>query len=253
MKNKFNLNELLGKPIFLFQKYHNKTKLKKTSKELESNDWPESWKKIYFKSYPRFNETILPKPNLKTEISLKKTLVTRSSNRNFSKNPLSTKQLSTLLYYSAGLKDSTNPNAGRFYPSAGARYPLEVYVLSTNSELPNGLYHYYLKNNSLEELFIIDEPNVFQYVTPQKWIKNVSCLIIITSVFSRNTMKYGERGYRHVLTESGALLQNLYLNSAALNINCCSVGSYIDTEINKLLDIDGLEESVVNVLLIGSS
>jgi len=251
MKNKFNLDELLGKPTLSSEKFHEQTKLKKAQIEPDAKRWPESWKTVYFKSYPRFNEVLLPKPRLNSGISFKETLFARSSTRKFSARPLSIADIGSFLYYGAGLKDTLSPDEGRFYPSAGARYPLEIYVLSINSELPSGLYHYYLKNHSLEELMLIKKPDMFRYIAHQKWIKNVSCLIFTTAIFSRTTMKYGPRGYRHILTENGAVLQNFYLVATALGIRCCPVASFLDNKINELLDIDGIEESVINALLIG--
>lgn len=252
MRTKFDLNILLGKPVLLWQKFHEKTKIKKRFKDIPIKSWPESWKTIYFKSYPRFAEIILPKPNLSNKISFKKVLSSRISSRKFGNIPLDINQLSNLLFHSAGLKDKLNPYSGRFYPSAGGRYPLEVYLLSLNTDIPRGLYHYYLKNHSLEELMFIDKFNLKKILLPKKWVKNAACLIIITAVFERNTVKYGERGYRHVLIESGLLLQNFYLNASALSINCCAYGGYFDDPINQLLDIDGINESVVNVLLLGN-
>lgn len=253
MKKKFDLDALLGKPTQISERYHNSTKLKPNQKEADIAEWPSSWKKIYFKSYPRFDEVLMPQPQLNKNISLRDIIVKRTSKRAFAKTPLSLKQLSTLLYYSSGLKNTSDPDKGRFYPSAGARYPLEIYLLSVNTEIPNGLYHYYLKNHSLEVLFPMKNINVFQYIAPQKWVKNVGCIIFTTAIFPRTTMKYGQRGYRHVLTESGALLQNLLLVSTALKIGCCPVASYIDQKINTLLDIDGVEEAVVNTVLFGNS
>ena len=66
-------------------------------------------------------------------------------------------------------------------------------------------------------------------------------------------MKYGDRGYRHVLAEAGHLAQNLYLISSALGLSCCAMGGYYDEEINNLLDIDGVGESIVYILAIGNS
>lgn len=81
--------------------------------------------------------------------------------------------------------------------------------------------------------------------------KKSGILILLSAVFSRSEIKYGSRGYRHILTEVGHLSQNIYLASAALKLDCCSIGGYMDDKLNELLDLDGLEESVVGVTAVG--
>lgn len=248
-----SLNEIIGSRLFLSESFHNKTKIGKTRTEISPEKWPDTWKTIYFKSYPRFDEIILPNPSLSSTTSLKHGLINRQSNRNFSRKPLELSTLSTLIYYSAGVKDKKLQSFSRFYPSAGGRYPLETYLISLNTDIPKGVYHYYLKNHSLEELLTFAKFDFDKYFVPQKWIKKTACFIIIAAVFKRMTIKYGDRGYRHVLAEAGHLAQNFYLVSAALSLSCCAIGGYIEHKLEELLDIDGVDESVVYVLAIGNS
>ena len=70
-------------------------------------------------------------------------------------------------------------------------------------------------------------------------------------MFKRTILSYGDRGYRHILVEAGHLGQNIYLNSVALGLSCCAIGGYIDDKLNSLIDVDGLNESVVYVLAVG--
>ena len=76
-------------------------------------------------------------------------------------------------------------------------------------------------------------------------------LLVISAIFFRNKVKYNERGYRHVLTEVGSLIQTIYLTCTALGIGCCPTGGYKDDGYNSLLDLDGIEESVIGVVAIG--
>ena len=247
------IDELLGKPAAIFEKFHDKTKIRKLSKNISARYWPKEWTTIYYKGYSRFEEILLPKPLVSGNISLKTSLFERSSRREFSKLPITLSELSTLLYYSAGEKKDKKhvlPRS-RFYPSPGARYPLEVYLISRKSELPRGVYHYYIKNHSLERLLSFKKFEFRKYFN-QSWIEKSGIIILITAVFKRNAIKYGDRGYRHVLVESGHMAQNFYLLSSALNLYCCGIGGYVDDELNKLIDVDGVEESVVYVLAIGS-
>jgi SagB-type dehydrogenase family enzyme len=156
-----------------------------------------------------------------------------------------------LLYYSAGLKTKKiNKHVGRFYPSAGARYPLELYIVSLNSQLPRALYHYYPKEHGLEKMWLYNE-NQIALCFDQDWIKKASIILLISAVFKRTTTKYGDRGYRHVLIESGHMGQNIYLISSALNLSCCSIGGFFDLKLNRLLEVDGVEEAIIYAFAIG--
>jgi SagB-type dehydrogenase family enzyme len=250
-KPDINLSQLLNKPLTLSEKFHQKTKNKIIPEtELFYNDYPESWKKVYFKGYSRMEEVSLPKPCL-LKIPLHQALQARKSERDFSSLALSSQKISALLYYTAGLQAKKPPWLGnRFYPSAGGRYPLETYLISLNSNLPKGLYHYYLKNHSLEKLVSWENINLRSYVFQDCFFK-AGIIILISAVFQRMIDKYGERGYRYILIEAGHLGQNLYLTSTALNLACCGVGGFHDDNLNRLLDVDGLRESVIYVFAVG--
>lgn len=259
MKKDKKLKELLGKSLSKSELFHQYTKIGKKITSVDIKDWPEAWKDVYFKSYPRFNEIILPKPMLSKGISFEEVLRDRVSLRKFSKAPVSVSKLSSLLHYSFGFKYNKPPFFGRFYPSPGGRYPLEVYIISLNSELQSGLYHYYLKNHSLEELLLFNKTsslkegfNLEEFFPMQEWLPKVAVFIVVTAIFKRNTIKYGDRGYRHVLVEAGHAGQNLYLNCAAQNLACCGIGGYMEKNLEKLLDIDGINESVIYMLGLGN-
>ncbi|MBI2022528.1 SagB/ThcOx family dehydrogenase [Candidatus Daviesbacteria bacterium] len=246
------LNQLLKKPISISEKFHNRTKIKRLDKNpADPSKWPKAWSTVFFKEYARLDKILLPEPATLDKISLEKALRGRKSSREFSKNPISLEELSTLLYYSGGLKTNTPPYlADRFYPSAGARYPLEVYLISQNTELPNGLYHYNLRSHGLEVLEKWEEFNPDKYFN-QEFINKAGVIFLTTAVFFRNSMKYSNRGYRHILMEAGHLAQNFWLVSASLNLGICGVGGFTDDKLNALLEIDGISEAVLNVFVIG--
>lgn len=252
MKNKKILKQL---QLTLSQEFHQKTKINKNGKELDLKKWPQSWTKVNFKGYPRFDAIKLSKPII-PDMLFSQVLEHRRSVRKFTHNPLTEKQVSSLLYFSAGLREkNTFMQANRFYPSAGARYPLEVYPIILNSDkLDRGVYHYYLKSHLLEVLPKVKnlQNKTLNYFGNQKWMNNSSVVVIVSAIFLRNQVKYGERGYRHVMAEVGALIQNFYLVSTALGIGCCPTGGFLDDKFNKMLDIDGIEESTVAVIAFGN-
>lgn len=157
-----------------------------------------------------------------------------------------------MLKYSAGITDKINIR--RAHPSAGARFPLEIYplVMIPTEGMNAGLYHYNIKNNLLDVLWEnsfsqIDIAQLFTY----EWMQHASIVIIITAKFARNEIKYGERGYRYILLEAGHIGQNLCLAARALHLKCCAIGGIRDKNIEHLLDIDGETESLVYALAIG--
>ncbi len=255
MKKKFSfrsLNRLLKYPTDPLEKFHHLTKFKRWERFLPVEKWPKSWTTVLFKDYPRFDKIALPHPFLEDSISIKSTLYNRHSDRSFGSKKLDLERISNLLYYSAGLREFKAPWVGkRFYPSPGGRYGLEVYVVSLNSDLPKGVYHYNIRTHSLD---VIRELKRFKkdYYVNQDWIYQASILVFFTVIFERNTIKYGYRGYRHLMQEAGHLGQNFYLLAYANNLSVCGVGGYVDDRINELLDVDGLEESVIYALAIGN-
>ncbi len=256
---KKRIKKLLGLPTTPIEKFHQITKIKKMSPELSYEDWPNEWKQIHIKEYPRLDKFILPDPLMKNKLDLTQALLKRESVNFFSPQELSIEKLSYLLHFSAGLKNYS-PNkqinlsnileGKRFYPSAGGRYPLEIYFLSQNTELPKGLYHYNLRLHSLEKLLLTDKLNFKKYFR-QEWTKQAGGLIIITALFKRSSVKYSDRSYRHILIEAGHLGQNIYLNATALKMTVCPIGGYIDDNINKLLDVDGTSEAVLYIIAVG--
>lgn len=238
------------------RKFHIDTKISdfESFKKTPYASWPEVWKRIYYKAYPRFEQVILPNSS-SIKLGLQEALIKRESCRSFSKAPIKLPKFSDLLFYSAGLKAfiKKDSSAKRFYPSAGARYPLEIYPFVFKVEkLNSGIYHYHLKTHSLET--ILREPfsnEAFEQFN-QLWIRRSATLLVVSAVFARTETKYKDRGYRHILTEYGHIAQNFYLVSTALNLGCCSIGGFNDDGLNKLLDIDGIEESVIGVIAIGN-
>lgn len=239
--------------LTLSQRFYSYTKIRAIPKETNLKTWPSVLEKVDFKEYPQLPQIHLPTPSLESHFSLAEALVTRRSSRNFSKIPMTMQEISNLLFFSAGIKE-VNPawTANRTYPSAGSRYPLETYLVILNaSGIKPGIYHYFLKTHSLEILWTKPFKNVLYNNLGEKWARNAGMLLIISAVFYRTEIKYGVRGLRYILTESGHLSQNFYLVSSSLGLGCCSIGGYVDDGINRLLDLDGLEESVVGILAMG--
>jgi len=245
------------RPYGWSERFHDATRLEKRGKTTPYSIWPEDWKKIYVKGYPRLDSIPLKKEfSIKMKTPLDQVLRSRKSVREYKRKLLTTKELVTLLFFSGGVKNIPNKDwnfSRRFYPSGGGRYPLEIYVVLYNdTEIDKGVYHYNVKYHSLEILKKGDYLKELQKGLDPSWLLDANMAVLITAVFGRNQVKYGDRGYRHILTEVGHLAQNISLVTVALGLGSCALGGYLDFAINDLLDIDGVNESIVYTMIVGS-
>lgn len=256
MKKKITLSKLLEKDLTASRLFHQKTKIKEFPKiDLDPKEWPASWKRVHFKEYPRFEQIKLPTKFKDPAPKFSTVLLNRRSSREFKIGSINLVMLSKLLFFSAGVNhlEEGIKFSKRTYPSAGARYPLELYLVLFRpiGRLEQGIYHYNVKRHSLELIGLGDYKNELMKICGQGWIKEALLIILISAVFDRTQTKYGERGYRYVLLDAGHLAQNIYLTSTALRLGCCAIGGFIDDQANSLLDLDGIKESVIYLAAIG--
>ena len=184
----------------------------------------------------------LPLPLINKEKGLSDILKIRYSCRDFSDKPLNLGQVSALLWAAAGKSSDAITGATRTIPSAGARYPLEVYLVSGKDSvtgLKAGLYHYSIEKESLEEIIDKDlREELSAASSGQNFIKEAAVSLIIAAKFPRTMSRYGDRGIRYVHMEAGHTCQNIYLMSINLGLGTVEVGAFSDTALQKLLLMD---------------
>ena len=226
MKQKATFMPLIKDNSSTSAQYQKKSSINQLNRKLVPyENWPESWKRIYYKEYPRFAKQPLEinstNPLTNTLISA---LKNRSSQRKFSSTRITFPELSVLLNYSAGIniKGKKDIYPKRFFPSGGMRFPNEIYILVNKNKvkgLTQSSYHYNIKRNCLEKMFLIsDYEKLARSIFVQDWIAKSSIIICISAVFNRSRIKYGERGYRYCLIEAGHIGQNIYLISSAMGL-----------------------------------
>lgn len=213
--------------------------------------------KIFFKTYPRFDKVKLPKPE-ELNVNLFEALKNRKTQRDFSRGDnLTVNELSNLLYFSFSIKQEKINDynlSTRFYPSAGAKYPIEAYIYlnrEINKNLKKGLYHYNVKEHLLESMNCELSDEVMDNINPQKLIKDAPVTIFLTAAFNRTVNKYGARGYRFLHLDCGHLSQNICLISSAFNLKLCLFGGFDDNLVSQILEINGNEEFPCYILSIG--
>ncbi len=204
------------------------------------------------KTYPNAMRVPLPPPQGGHAISLAEAIEQRRSQRSYSEQPLSPEALSFLLHAAQGITESRW--GFRAAPSAGALYPLEVYVvIHSASGFAPGLYHYDAYTHALEQLRSANLRLALLYAgLGQEFLARAGACFVLTAIFQRTRWRYRERTYRYVLLEAGHVGQNLYLAAAALGLGACAVGAFLDDEINRLLNVDGDEEAALYLIAVGA-
>ncbi len=187
-------------------------------------------------------ETVkLPEPEDDKPIYFKDILNKRSTIRSYKKDmPLNLKDLSYILWTAYGFKK----DGGRTVPSAGALYPLDIYIacreiISDDKEkIKAGLYHYIPEKHQLKIIKTVDlRKDIAKASLSQMWMADAPCTIIITAEYERITFKYRERGIRYTLMEVGNVSQNIFLSSFNKGLGCGIVGAFDDNTLKYVLGI----------------
>jgi SagB-type dehydrogenase family enzyme len=242
--------------------YHFSTKLDESSTRQQIKSYYEKYLKDkkqpdIYKSYPGKRKVRLL-PWKGAEAPLFSTLADRHSTRSFTGKPISLQQLSRIVYYTWGrISTYMTPEFGQLLhktsPSAGARHPIEAYaIVNRVVGLDAGIYHYSVKDHSLELLKKGDFRKKSVSLTGHEWIKNASVLFIMTAVVARTAWKYRiPRVYRAFLLDAGHLSQSFLLVSTALGLGAFCVGTISDLAIERELGLDGITETVVFAVGVG--
>ncbi|HET6447325.1 MAG TPA: SagB/ThcOx family dehydrogenase [candidate division Zixibacteria bacterium] len=212
---------------------------------------------LHGKHYSTCDKITMPSPNLPKSISLKRALEDRCSDIAFDPDhSLELDKLSTLLFYGYGLRDSavTEDAIHRHVPSAGALYPLEIYILALRLDGLNesSLLHYQPRGHYLEVLGTCPNAKaVAQSCLVQAETFEAGAVIFISGCTPRVKWKYGERGYRYALLEAGHVVQNLCLTATVTGLKACPIAGYYDDAVHDLFLLDGVSEIVLYCLCIG--
>ncbi len=173
----------------------------------------------------------------------------RRSVRDFVDRALAESQLSQLLWAAQGV---TGDDGKRAVPSAGALYPLEVYVVVRSVVGMNaGIYRYLPKRHELR-LVQGGEQELVGAAAGQEWIATAPAVICIAAIFERTTSKYGERGRGYVYLEAGHAAENLMLQAVALGLATTMVGAFSDEEVKHILHLEA-DETPLCLLPVGSA
>jgi SagB-type dehydrogenase family enzyme len=185
----------------------------------------------------------LPEPAVTGTMSIEEALNRRRSVREYSQQPITLKELSQLLWAAQGI---SGPRGMRTAPSAGALYPLRLYVVGSQvTSLSPGLYAYRPHVHALDQI-VAD--NVFARLIDatfkQQWMRDASAVIVIAADYAVTASRYGARAERFVNIEVGHAAQNVYLQAAGLNVATVMVGAFDEAQVAKVLRLPQAERPI---------
>ena len=189
----------------------------------------------------------LPQPKTKGTVSVEQAIKQRRTVRAFMPRALDLNQLSQLLWAAHGITENTGFK--RAAPSAGALYPMDIYVVvgqNSVAQIEAGIYHYEPKGHLLSLVEKSDFRNaIVRASLSQAWMAKAPISFIITAEYKRVTVKYGKRGVRYAMIEAGHIGQNLFLQAGALGFKAGIVGAFHDKELIDVMNIPPSHEPLL--------
>lgn len=178
----------------------------------------------------------LPAPECKGGMSLEEALAVRRSVREFTLEPITHRELSQLLWAGQG---TTSSDGLRTAPSAGALYPLEVWVANAS-----GFYHYEPHEHELTQHLEGDlRPDICRAALMQEVIVHAPAVFVMAAVYERTAHKYGDqRTPRYIHMEAGHAAQNLLLEAVALGLGGVLIGAFNDSEVERVLSLPAYQK-----------
>lgn len=186
----------------------------------------------------------LPEPE-STNKSIEECIGARRSIRRFKDKDLTYEEIANILWAAQGITDKNR--SLRAAPSAGATYPLEIFIAKKD-----GLFRYIPQTHALKKEKTEDlRKDIAKAALNQMFIADAGLVIIITAVFDRTTSRYGDRGIRYVYNEVGHCAQNIHLEAVALGLGSVPIGAYDDDKLKEILGLE--QEEPLYIIPVGYS
>ncbi|MFP3984269.1 MAG: SagB/ThcOx family dehydrogenase [Desulfurivibrionaceae bacterium] len=176
----------------------------------------------------------LPEVRHDSGVSVERAVRSRRSHRSFADRSLSLEKTAQLLWAGQGITGSVRRRAA---PSAGALYPLELYLIADRvSGLAEGVYRYLPDYHALRP--VLEKGRLREVAGAalhQNFIAGAPLALVITGVEERTADKYGERAARYVFIEAGCSAENIHLQAEALGLGTVIVGAFHDKRLHEVL------------------
>ena len=193
----------------------------------------------------------LPAPRFDGTVSVEAALKNRRSIRSYSEEPLTIADVSQLLWAAYGITKTAENlppflrGGFRTAPSAGGRFPLDLYLAAFDVRgLPPGVYWYDSEKHRLVRTVEGDRrKELSEAAFNQPQFETASAAIVYSAVYERTMVKYGRRGRdRYVCMDLGHSAENVYLQAYALNAGTCAIGAFTDLWLKKAIGMTRAEE-----------
>jgi len=208
-------------------------------------------------SDPTNERVALPDPALDGDVAVEHTLAERRSVRSFDDAALTLEQIGQLLWAAQGITRPAEAPQGwewgpwqggfRTAPSAGALYPLELYLVAGRVDgLEPGVYRYVPQDHALERAGDDDRRAALSSAAlNQRSVADAPAIVVVTAVYARTAVKYGDRAERYVHIEVGAAAENLALQAVAVELGTVFVGAFRDGDVQRVLGLPGDHEPLL--------
>ena len=183
----------------------------------------------------------LSPPETDGSTSVESAIATRASRRSFSDEPVAIEDVAQLLWAAQGITHDRDEFAMRAAPSAGATYPLVVFIEVAPGgcdELDPGLYRYDPVDHVLTPEIEGDiHDDVTAAALGQPVVSGAPVTVVLAAEYERTRREYPDHGTRYVHMEVGHAAQNVHLSCEARGLNSCPVGAFTDEELASALDL----------------
>lgn len=196
------------------------------------------------------------------DVPFTRVLEERQSIRRHGEQPITAAQLGEFLYRTARIRARSQAahdlyeRSDRPYPSGGACYELELYVvINTCTGLTSGLYHYCPQTHQLSR--VTDRTGDVEallerayYAADQQGVPQI--LLILTARFQRVAWKYEAMAYAVILKNVGVFYQTMYLVATAMGLAACALGNGDSDIFAAAAGTDYYTETSVGEFMLGS-
>ncbi len=171
----------------------------------------------------------LPPPALTGPLTLEEAILSRRSVREFAEQPLTDRELSQLCWAAQGVTDERSGH--RAAPSAGALFPIELYLVT-----PEAVEHYQSEGHRLLRHLDGDQRRLLQAAALQQdAVGQAPLCVVIAAVVERTARKYGPQSERYCLIEAGHVAQNILLQATALKLGAVPIGAFDESSVSRAL------------------
>lgn len=179
----------------------------------------------------------LPRPHARGTLSVEEALARRRSVRDYARGSgVGLAEISQLLWAAQGI---TSAEGGRTAPSAGALYPIEVYLaVSQVDGVAPGVYRYETARHRLIRVIAGDRRRELAAAAyDQEPVRDAPAALVIAAVETRTAKKYGARAERYVKIEAGCVAENVALQAVASGLGTVVVGAFDDARLSSAVSL----------------